>query len=420
MLRTIPIICVSLLIVLGHSAFAADPIPNRLIGYTELQTNLPGGRHANVRTMRARVVKADGTGPRPLAEGLANEPDTWTQFAGWSPDGRLAIIGRGWQSPENAAWEEQHKQFRFSKEGWSLDTFLHDVQTGESTNLTAVERVSFYNGGLFFWPNDPTKLGFTALIDGNSHPFRMDRDGRNKVDLTKESKEFAYGFSSSRDGKRIAYHKSYQVFLADADGSNARQVETGKPFNFAPTWSADGQWVLFVVGEHYNCHPHIVKADGSGLRKLADRNGYRGVMEFLDVPDFHGGSSDVPVWSVDGKSVFYTAQAESPPQGKNDAQVKNTVELFRITLDGKSQQLTKSVPGTVHYHPQPSPDGSWLTYGSKRNGIRQLFVMRLADRTETQITDLSPGRGAIWAHWQPGPSTLNSPDMWPWKTNSRR
>jgi len=43
------------------------------------------------------------------------------------------------------------------------------------------------------------------------------------------------------------------------------------------------------------------------LRKLADRGGYRRVVEFLDVPDFHGGSSDVPMWTVDGQSVFYTA-----------------------------------------------------------------------------------------------------------------
>jgi Tol biopolymer transport system component len=168
---------------------------NTLIGYTELQTNLPGGRHANVRTMRAAVVKGDGSGRRLVAEELANQPDAWTQFAGWSPDGKTAVVIRGWQSPENAKWEEEHKKFRYTKEGWLLDSYLMDLATGKATNVTAVERVSFYNGGLFFWPKDPTKLGFTALIDGNSHPFRMDRDGRNKVDLTSQSKEFAYGFT---------------------------------------------------------------------------------------------------------------------------------------------------------------------------------------------------------------------------------
>ena len=106
-----------------------------------------------------------------------------------------------------------------------------------------------------------------------------------------------------------------------------------------PTWSPDGAWVLFVAGEHYDCHPHVVKADGTGLKKLASRNGYRGVIDYLDVYDFHDGSSDLPVWAPDSKSVFYTAKV-----GKN-------VELFRVTLDGKPEQLTETPAGSMHYHP---------------------------------------------------------------------
>lgn len=364
-----------------------------LIGYTQLRTNLTGGRHANVRTSRAMVVRRDGSGRQELARELSNKPDTSTQFVGWSADGKIAVIGQGWQSPENARWEEEHKTFRFTKEGWLYDSYLLDMASGKLENVTAVERVSFYNSGLFFWPNDPTKLGFTALIDGNSHPFRMDRDGRNKTDLTKMSREFTYGFTSSRDGKRIAYHKNYQVYLADADGGNARRVETKNPFNFVPTWSPDGQWVLFLSGAHYDCHPHLVRSDGSGLKKLADRGGYRGVIEFLDVYDFHGGSSDTPVWSTDGRFVFYTAL------------VGKAVELFRIGLNGKPEQLTHSAEGTLHYHPQPSPDGKWLVYGSKRDGVRQLFVFRLLDGKEQRITELKSGHAAMWPHWQPGGMT---------------
>ena len=63
--------------------------------------------------------------------------------------------------------------------------------------------------------------------------------------------------------------------------------------------------------------------------------------------------------------------------------------------------LTKSEAGTLHYHPQPSADGRWLLYGSKRDGVRQLFVMRLADRFEQRLTELPVGRGAMWPHWQP-------------------
>jgi Tol biopolymer transport system component len=390
-----------LCLTLGCGVFGAVPVPtgraqapappDALIGYTEYRTNLPGGRQVNVMTMRAIVVKADGTGRRVLAEALTQEPNTWTQFAGWSPDGSVAILNRCWESWANARWEEQHKTFRFTKEGWLCDCYLLDLASGQATNATARERVSFYNAGLLFWPGEPTKLGFQAMIGGNIHPFVMDRDGRNKRDLTKGIKGFTYGANPSPDGKRIVYHENYQLYFADADGANTKQVKTGHPFNFVPLWSPDGAWVLFLAGQQGspNCHPHVVRANGTGLRKLADRGGYLGLVEILDMADFHGGSSDYPVWSADGRSVFYTARCEG------------TVELFRTTLDGKSEQLTNGPAGSRHYHPQPSPDGSWLAYGSKRAGVRQLYVMRLEDKKEHLITDLKEGRAAMWPYWQP-------------------
>ncbi len=361
------------------------------IGYTQLQTDLPGGRHANVRTMRAMLVSVDGTKRRPMATELANTPNTWTQFSGWSPDGKQAIITCGWQDPENAAWEEEHKTFRFEPGKWLLDTHLLDIASGRLTNVTSVDRVSHYNGGLFFLP-DRRGLGFTPLINGISKPYIMDLDGHNKRDVSDKDAGFTYGYSASPDGKLISYHENYQVYIANANGTHKLHIKTGHPFDFAPRWSPDGEWLLFVSGEHYNCHPHIVRRDGSGLKKVADRGGYRGVTEFLDVFDFHGGSSDVPVWSADGKTIFYTAKVDS------------NVELFQVTLEGKQTQLTQSPEGTQHYHPTPSADGKSLLFGSKCNGIRQLVVMNLANRSQQPITDLKPGQGAMWPHWQPSPT----------------
>src|SRR5262249_25627125 len=56
--------------------------PDLLIGYTEFRTDLPGGRYVNVWTMRAVVVKADGTARRVLAEELTREKGSWVQFYG--------------------------------------------------------------------------------------------------------------------------------------------------------------------------------------------------------------------------------------------------------------------------------------------------------------------------------------------------
>jgi TolB protein len=327
-----------------------DTPPAALIGYTEFRTDLPGGRHANVKTRRAVVVKADGTGRHVLAEALTREAGYYTQFVGWSPDGKAARLSCDWKSEEVAKWEEEHKDFHKNGEGVRHDEYLVDLASGKATKQTPVE------------DNKKSELVMHLV----------------------------HGMAISPDGKRSAFEDpAYRLYLADADGSNAKQIKTGLPFHLMPSWSPDGSWVLFVAGEHYDCHPHVLKADGTCLKKLASRNGYRGAIDFLDVYDFHDGSSDLPMWAADSKSVLYTAK------------VGGNVELFRVTLDGTSEQLTERPAGSMHYHPAPSPDGNWLVYGSKRGGVRQLYVMRLSDRKEWRITDLAKGRAAMWPHWQP-------------------
>src|SRR5262245_9347635 len=365
-----------------------DKPPDLLIGYNEFRTDLPGGRYVNIWTRRAVVAKADGTGRRVLAEELTLEKGYSTAFYGWSPDGKTAILLRSWQSEEKGKWEEARQQFNFSADGGLVDGYLLDLKSGKATNVTGALRASRFNEGLRFVPGDATTLRFSAMIGGKVRTYAVDRDGKNKREL--DFPHLVHGMSISPDGKRGAYEDpAYRLFLADADGSNAKEIKTGQRFHLVPTWSPDGAWVLFVAGEHYDCHPHVIKADGTGLKKLASRNGYRGGIDFLDVHDFHGGSSDLPVWAPDSKSVFYTAKV-----GKN-------VELFRVTLDGKSEQLTDTAAGSMHYHPAASPDGKWLVYGSKREGVRQLYVMRLSDRKEHRITDLKKGHAAMWSSWQP-------------------
>jgi hypothetical protein len=67
-----------------------------LIGYREGRNDLPEGQFANWVTSRACLVRADGSGRRVLAEELARKEHSGTQFAGWSPDGRTAVVLRVW------------------------------------------------------------------------------------------------------------------------------------------------------------------------------------------------------------------------------------------------------------------------------------------------------------------------------------
>ena len=380
-------IVLGLLCVLPTTARADEGRPTGWIGYTEGRNDLPGGQFANWVTSRACVVRADGTRRRVLAAELTRKPHSWTQFAGWSPDGTVALIGSHWESPDNAAWERRHQTFRMT-EGWLSDTCLLDLATNRITNVTAVERVSTYNTGLFYLPGGKG-FGFTPLIHGVSKPYVMDPDGKHKRDVSGRGTGFAYGYSAAPDGQRISYHENYQIYISRPDGSDKRRVETGNPFNFVPQWSPDGAWLLFVAGEHYNCHPYVVTRDGTGLRKLADRGGYRGVVEPLKYPDFHSESSDVPVWSADSRYVFYTAR------------VGDRVELMRVALDGTVRQLTRSRQGVRHYHPAASPDGKWPLFGSDRSGVMQLYVAKVDGTEARPITDVPAGWCAMHGHWQP-------------------
>ena len=131
------------------------------------------------------------------------------------------------------------------------------------------------------------------------------------------------------------------------------------------------------------------KQNGTGLKQLANRGGYRGVVERLKFPDFHSASSDVPVWAADGTAVYFTAK------------VSESIELMRVSLDGRVEQLTASRPGVRHYHPSPSPDGCWILFGSDRSGVMQLYVARADGTAARSVTNLPEGSCAMHGHWQP-------------------
>ena len=226
------------LLVASFANLQADEprLTDRVIGYTELRTNLPGGRHANIRTMRAVTVKGDGSGRQLVADELIDDPDAWTQLTGWSPNGEQAIVYRGWQDPENAKWEEQHQRFRHLPGKWQLDTYLVELTSGKVTNVSGVERVSHFNFGLFFMP-DGRQLGFTALINGVSKPWVADLDGRNKRDVSGEGSGFTYGYSASPDGEHPTGFEPV-TFGSVERRSSAERVRIGFAFGKQPHRSA--------------------------------------------------------------------------------------------------------------------------------------------------------------------------------------
>ena len=98
----------------AHGASARGESTEPWIGYSVGRNDLPTGQFDNWRTQRARVVKADGTNDRAIGEALIENENSWTQFAGWSPDGAQAIVLSLWEDPLNAAWEREQRTFRMT------------------------------------------------------------------------------------------------------------------------------------------------------------------------------------------------------------------------------------------------------------------------------------------------------------------
>jgi len=121
------------------------------------------------------------------------------------------------------------------------------------------------------------------------------------------------------DGKLIAYTDYRFTFRVPTARQEAHQ--DGEPFDLRSRVVTDGSGYSSSA-RTLQLPPTYCETDGTGLKKLADRGGYRGVIEFLDVPDFHGAARHAGL-VVDGTSVYFTAKV-----GKN-------VELFETTLDGR-------------------------------------------------------------------------------------
>ena len=329
-----------------------------MIAYSEYRTDLSTGDACEASTLPC-VVNADGTGRRILARELKKDEYTAVYFQGWSVDGqsaKLVVLRKG---PEVTKWEEEHKTY---KPGVKSKRYLLDLATGK-TSL-------------------PPPAGPNVSV---------------------------HGYNLSPDRKSICYANG-DLCIASPDGSNAKHVSTGNPFNFIPKWSPNGQWIALVSGVHLgNSDIYVVRRDGTDLRKLASRNGYWAATSRWDIFHFHNSDSDFFDWSPDGKWIYYSAR------------FGQAADLMRANLDGKIERLTHSdesvmfqhpvlrpggptQTGIRNSHPSLSPDGKWLAFTSTRTGKRQIYVMPSSGGKAYQITDVGSGWGTRHAHWRPIPS----------------
>lgn len=165
------------------------------------------------------------------------------------------------------------------------------------------------------------KIVYTSMASGDLDLWTMGLDGSGKRQIT-QAIGYDGGAFFSRDGRHLVWRALHppgadrdryqdllknhltspmkmEIFLADANGKNPKQLTRFGCASFAPTFTPDGRKILFASNKH-NCDGRkfelfLMNLDGSGLEQITDFGG------FVSFPEF----------SPDGKQLVFSSDKDA-------------------------------------------------------------------------------------------------------------
>ncbi|MCU0449362.1 MAG: hypothetical protein MUC97_05875 [Bernardetiaceae bacterium] len=287
-----------------------------------------------------------------------------------------------------------------------------------------------------------TRLLITSVRTGDTEVFAVDPRTGDAQNLTRSPASEERYPAWSPNGRQVVFtsnrgsdRQTYNLFIANADGSKVRQLTqlpAGSVVYWA-SWTADGKYIYFNEGKTSQvCR---VKPDGTGYQAVAEGrdahvspdgkwlvftqqgpNGYgvwvmdtQGQNRRQVVPHESAIGGIAPVWSPDGRYIAFSGQAGE------------FAEIFRCQADGSGLTQLTSLK-KISSSPAFSPDGQYIsfrvtdeaywrdaqkrdkTYQEKGADKRPVWLMR-ADGTEAQLVEVLHYQCAMdgsRAEWRPG------------------
>lgn len=228
--------------------------------------------------------------------------------------------------------------------------------------------------------------------------------------------EYASNPQISPDGDRIVYQRnsmdimqdrSYSnLWIINEDGSRHRPLTSGNNSNFSPTWSPDGDRLLYASTKSGSSEMHIRWMDTGESAKITNLTESPGEM----------------TWSPDGEYIAFTmfvpakesAMVSLPgkPDGAEWSEPANVIDNLRYRSDGSEgfveeghrhvfvvpaeggspRQITEG--DYNHSSPEWAPDGESLIVASNRQEDweynaqdTELYKVDVDDKSMTQLTD---------------------------------
>lgn len=256
----------------------------------------------------------------------------------------------------------------------------------------------------------------------------MNLDGSDARAFTKVGEGLPYGFSVSPDHRRIAFHlaspSGYQIWTSDAGGGD-RKLVAAHPDHlyFGPSWSPDGEWLLFQDCLFRNDPGHdfsdicVARPDGSELRALTHGQSHWFGATYGN-PAHRGGGSNMPAWTKDGEILYsrllpgsrvaWEYQTDRPDTDHfnrdwKPGQARGGTEICRLnSRTGSVRRLTRSEPPVWDFRASESPDGEHVAFCRCAVGdTPSLWVMDAQGGNERLLTRGLNDTGADHPRWLP-------------------
>lgn len=248
------------------------------------------------------------------------------------------------------------------------------------------------------WSPDGSTIAFNGVSGHGVNLFTVKPDGSGLFELPLAVGEFNGDPAYSPDGTRVSFDqdtgptapKVHGIFIANADGTNARRLTrspaTKKAFDTESQWSPDGTRMAFTrVLREGRAAVYVVRLDGSGLKRLTP-------------PRLDAASPD---WSPDGTTIVFNSHFDPGPG--------QSANLYTISPDGSHRRaLTHHHGGRAHsFRASWSPDGTKILFSRFKQGKGKSFTFELytakPDGTGVQRLTNLPRKFPSNADWGTAP-----------------